>query len=441
MTSQDGNRKALVLTVGTGDMDDPEKTLLSPMRKSIDRGEWGRILLLPSRTTEAAAGTLRDRVAGTAVTVDPLPKPGQEDDADQCFAHFDRILGQLMADGFKPGDIVADFTRGTKAMSAALVLAAVGHGVERLRYVHSPQRDSRGMVVPGTEKIGEIWTNVVTARRRVDEARVLMSHGDFGAALALLPDQRFLTLFAEPLRKEAAALRAAARIYAAWDRLDYGSAVAVLDERDDTAHAGAFAPTDKMERWLRRLAGINSFRPPDADVQTYCKDQARSLRPLACDLLANAERRVRDQHFEDAQLRVYRVLELLGQIRLFECGYDNADLPEDDDAIAAFEAAQAKSHRPAISATGRKRTAGRETTAHLLKHLGDPLADDLLRFGRWPQGVRRNFSILIHGFTATARAREELSAALRQIETLLKADHQRAGDWLQVARSLLFQPR
>ena len=280
MTSQDGNRRALVLTVGTGDVNDPEQTLLTPMRKSIERGEWERIILLPSRTTEAAAATLRDRVAGSAVEVEPLPKPRHEDDADECFAHFDRVLRKLMAEGFRPDDIVADFTRGTKAMSAALVLAAVERGVERLRYVHSRQRDRRGMVVPGTEKVGEIRTSVVTARRRIDEARALMRHGDFGAALELLPDQRFVNLLPEALRKESVALRAAARIYAAWDRLDYKAAVDSLDECEDAAHAGAFAPTAAMERWLRRLAGIRSSRQKDADVHAYCKSQAASLRPI-----------------------------------------------------------------------------------------------------------------------------------------------------------------
>ena len=442
MTSQDGNRTALVLTVGTGDKETIEQTLLTPMRKSIERGEWERIILLPSRTTEAAAGTLRDRVGGSAVEVDPLPKPGQENDANQCFAHFDRVLGQLMADGFKPVDIIADFTRGTKAMSAALVLAAVERGVELLRYVHSEQRDVRGMVVPGTEKIGRVWTKDVTARRRIGEARALMRHGDFGGAVVFLQQQQQLAnLFPEALRKEAAALRAAARIYAAWDRLDYKAAVDSLDEGEDTAHAGEFAPTAAMERWLRRLARIRSSRPT-ADVHAYCESQAASLRPLACDLLANAERRVRDQHFEDAQLRVYRVLELLGQIRLFDRGYDNADLPEEEDAITAFDVAQRKRYRPGVSSTGGKRTAGRETTAHLLKHLGDPLADDLLAFGRaWTRGVRRNVSILIHGFTATAPEPEELSDALGRIESLLKQDHSRAGDWLQVARSLPFARR
>ena len=435
MKSQDGNRKALILTVGTGDMDKLEETLLTPMGKSMERGEWDRIILLPSRTTEAAAATLQDR--GSAVEVEPLPKPGHEDDADECFAHFDRVLRKLMSEGFRRDDIVADFTRGTKAMSAALVLAAVERGVERLRYVHSSQRDRRGMVVPGTEKVGEIRTSVVTARRRIDEARALMRHGDFGAALELLPDQRFVNLLPKASRKESIALRAAARIYAAWDRLDYKAAVDSLDDREDTSHAREFTPTDAMERWLRRLAGIRPSRQRDADVQAYCKSQAASLRPLACDLLANAERRARDQHFEDAQLRAYRVLELLGQIRLFGHGYDNDDLPEDDDAITAFDAAQRESDRPGTNSTRGKRTAGRETTAYLLKHLGDPLADDLLRFGRrWTGMARRNVSILIHGFTATAPEREELTDALGRIESLLRKDHPRAGNWLKVARSL-----
>ena len=65
---------------------------------------------------------------------------------------------------------VSDFTRVTKAMSAALVLAAIRHELPQLRYLSGGRRDERGLVVPGTEIVTDIRTTVATTRRRLDEA-------------------------------------------------------------------------------------------------------------------------------------------------------------------------------------------------------------------------------------------------------------------------------
>lgn len=156
------------------------------------------------------------------------------------------------------------------------------------------------MVLPGTEKVGQIRTNLVTERRLLDQAEHLMEHGNFGAVIELLPhlDGPFAGLFSEQFRVQAKALRSAVRIYAAWDRLDYKAADKALKRHGATAaEAGRFAPTPQMGKWLRQLARRS-------EPSSY-------RRALACDLLANAERRLRDQHFEDALLRAYRGLELI----------------------------------------------------------------------------------------------------------------------------------
>lgn len=428
-------KKALALTVGTGNIDDLERTLLTPMIRSIEEGKWGRIVLLPSRTTEKFAQTLSERITEPAVEIRALPEAGQENDADACFGHFDSVLADLIDEGFAKNDVRVDFTRGTKAMSAALVLAAVGRDVPILRYVHGEQRDERGMVVPGTEQIGEIRTNLATARGRLDQAGAFMRHGDFSAAIELLPalSGPFANvLFPEQLHGEASALRAAAQIYAAWDRLDYRAAAdKIALGESEAAGAGEFALTPEMSDWIHRLK-----RVPDAPAK---EKMAAYLRVLACDLLANAERRLRDRHFEDAQLRVYRVLELLGQIRLFDRGYDSAALPPDDENVRAFREKPAK-HVFGVNAWGTL-TAPRELAARFLEHLGDPLAQRLLAFGRSRafQAGNRNRSILIHGFDATASADEgAFDKVLNHLTSILTADDPEAPDRLKVAGSLSF---
>ena len=431
MTTHPSSKKALILTVGTGNIDDIERTLLVPMLKSVEDGEWDRIVLLPSRETEEFARTLQERISNPAVEINALPKSGQENNADACFGYFDSVLVQLIDDGFEPSDIVVDFTRGTKAMSAALVLAALGRDIPVLRYVHSPQRDERGMVIPGTERVGQIKTNLATERRRLDQAEHLMGHGDFGAVIELLLhlDGPFAGLFSEQFRVQAEALRSAAHIYAAWDRLDYKAAVEEWERRGTTAkEAGRFSPTPEMSTWLRRLD--QRLKPNRSGHTTM----AAHLRAVGCDLLANAERRLRDQHFEDALIRAYRVLELIGQIRLFDQGYNSSDLPPNDAAVKTLHFGEDKR-------TG-KLQASRYQAVKLLESLRDPLADQLFQFDKRhsaSQTGRRNDSILTHGFTAMAPPEASpLRKVIADLERLLEKDDPKAGERLKTARSLDF---
>lgn len=391
--------RALLLTVGTGNVDELESSLLSPLAKSIADGTWDRVVLLPSQVTIPHAA----RISASGLQIRPLPAEGVENDADAAFAHFDHEIERLLADGFRTDDIVVDFTRGTKAMSAALVLAATRHGIPRLRYIVG-DRDRRGQVAAGSEEIRETTTAVVTLRRRIDLAAGLMRAGSFAAAWQLLPDPDnafaavpHLVAAADGLRS----MRAAARFYEYWDRLDYAKAAHALDvDFPMTMPPGwhRLVPSRGTIRWVGRLT----------DRPDKTKDPigfGRWLRWLCVDLLANAERRLRHGQSEDALVRSYRVLELVGQARLFDRGLDSSSLSASDPEVATL---RTKLRQKGSSDFGIKRdgmlTAPRDLTARLLKEKGDPLARELLDFDR-KAGVStaaRNHSILIHGFDSNA---------------------------------------
>ncbi|HFB98677.1 MAG TPA: hypothetical protein ENJ62_06015, partial [Bryobacterales bacterium] len=180
-TNQNITQKVLLMTVGAGDAGRLEETLFEPLRKSIASGEWVHVVLLPSALTEENAREFERRIEGLQVTVSPLPAPGLEDDADACFAHYDRVLAQLIESGVKPEEIVVDFTRGTKAMSAALVLAAAGRGVPQLRYI-TGKRDARGTVLPGEEQVRDFATGRMSFRRDLDLATRFLEAWQFPAA-------------------------------------------------------------------------------------------------------------------------------------------------------------------------------------------------------------------------------------------------------------------
>ena len=427
------SQNILLCTVGTGNVDQLRETLLTPLLKSIRAGQWKRVILLPSDTTLANAELLRTEAADSPIEVAPLPAPDLEDDADACFAHFNSVLDGLRDSGTRPGEILVDFTRGTKAMSAALVLAAVRHELPQLRYLSGGRRDARGMVVPGTETIRDVHTAVVSAARRVDDAYRFLRRGNFAAATETLAPSADANLDSWPaaLKAEGEAIATLAEFYSAWDRLDYKSAAAMADFTDRPCRWRQFLPSPDVRDWLRQLA---------ADLPKEPQQQAGRLRLLACDLLANGQRRLRDHQFEDCVIRAYRVLELVGQIRLADRGMHSDDIPADDPAVKSLQEALIKGGSNPLSKDHQgKLLASREQVARLLKKLGDPLASRLLQLGNAGAvaAKKRNYSALIHGFEAAGGSDPQpLRELYANLERLLIDDDHNAPARLALARAI-----
>ena len=416
MQHQDSGR-TLVMTVGTGDIDRIEDTLLTPLRKSIATDAWDVVVLLPSTVTESFARRLREELDGVEIEIRPLPQ-GDENDADRAYAHFDHVLAAILQRA-PPAQIEVDFTRGTKAMSAALVLAATRRAIPRLRYLVG-RRDRRGMVEPGSEKVHRIRTTTVDGHRRLDLARALLQRGDFAAVADILPDpdHPHASLYTDDLLAVTRAVRAAARFYAAWDRLDYTSASDVDVGASPSNDWFPVWPTDAMRAWVQDLQ-----REPERSDHPA---MTAWLRRLVVDLLANGERRVRDGHHEDALVRAYRVLELIGQVRLFDYGLDSASLDSNHEAVKAVQQRlEKKNDAPLTFRREGKLQAGRSQTARILKRCGDALAKRLFDFENAPllKPTLRNTSVLVHGFVARAPDDPEpLHNLFNDLEALARQD-------------------
>lgn len=424
--------RILVMTIGTGDVTKLEETLLTPLRKSVATDQWARVILLPSSITEEFARRLRQGLEGVEMAIRPLPE-GDENDADRAYAHFDGVLAETVRHT-PPDRVVVDFTRGTKAMSAALVLAAARREIPRLRYI-TGRRDNRGMVEAGSEIIRGIGTTVVAGHRRLDLARDLMRRGNFPAAEAVLPDPD-AGLYLPDLMETAKAVRAAARFYAAWDRLDYATADRMDVPESPTNDWTALWPSPATRDWVKALA----CEPERSDTPAM----AAWLRRLIVDLLANGERRLRQGQHEDALVRAYRVLELVGQARLFDHGLDSGNLDPDHPAVKSL---QRDLERKRGDIMKRKRNgrleASRERVARVLKRCKDPLAECLLNFDQKAllRPTLRNHSLLIHGFAARAPENPALLRRLfEDLTRLIQADHdpKTVNKRLSVARAPAF---
>ena len=428
--------RVLVMTVGTGDVTKLEETLFTPLRKSIATDAWARVILLPSGVTEEFAQSLRSELEGTDVAIRPLPGD-DENDADRAYSHFDAVLAEVLKET-PPERVVVDFTRGTKAMSAALVLAATRREIPHLRYI-TGSRDARGMVEPGLEEVRQTRTTVVAGHRRLDLTRGLMRRGNFSAAETVLPDpeHRFAALYPPDLIRVAAAVRTAARFYATWDRLDYATASGVDVADPPTDEWNELWPSPAARAWVSGLAR-------EAE-RSDCAAMAGRLRRLVVDLLANGERRLRQGQHEDALVRAYRVLELIGQARLFDRGLDSGALDRNHRAVLALQRKiKKKDQDPLTENRNGALQAGRFQVARLLKECGDPLAARLLTFEQEAllRPTLRNNSLLIHGFVACAPGdSESLRRLFLELSQLAEADSDRntVKEWLSVARTAAFE--
>ena len=434
MTNDKIGQRALVLTVGMGNPKDLEGSLYAPLQKSIDMGKWTRVALFPSQDTKRHARELIRRYAECPIQFKayPLPKAGMEDNADACFAFFNKKLRSLLKD-VDSTNVMVDFTRGTKAMSAALVLAAAAHDVPRFRYVSGDRGGPSGTVTAGTEYVGNFDTQALSERKQLENFCLMLRHGRYAAALDLLPKPRLPMQGNDTL----AALRPLADFCSAWDRLDYQRAAAVLRElprgRIFPQELRRFLPDAEVKGWVRRLA-----QPPDRDQY---RRFAAWLRHVGCDVLANGQRRLRNGELEDALIRAYRVLEMLGQIRLFDKKLDSSALPASGPDIQRFQDFLREiNERPLAKA--RKHgclEAGREKAALLLKWLKDPMGEKLLEAARlFSLGARRNQSILNHEFDAQAPDPGSLRQIYKELEGLLVSDDRAAKDRLKLACWLAF---
>lgn len=308
-------------------------------------------------------------------------------------AEIDRLAREY------PGALFeADYTSGTKAMSAALVAACISRGVSRLHYATGP-RDANGRVTR-TDRLVSLDAAGIAAEYELAELGRLFDFGQFYSVSSLaskLSDR----LSDGRQRARAATLAAVAAAYEAWDRFDWRQASDLLKRAIGTPDLGAVGwDVRRLERQVRFL-NICVNRP---------HDPARLL-----DVLLNAERCVETGHFDDAACRLYRLVELIGQHRL-RARFKIADTSKAAiDSLSAI-APQAAEKLRARSRDGATVELGLRYNLVVLAEAKDPVGVELWsryeeaggRPGPLQQALdARNRSFLAHGDSPISRSDAE----------------------------------
>ncbi len=300
------------------------------------------------------------------------------DDLDGAWTEMRETI-LLCREQFPNVQLIADYTGGTKTMTAALVCAALEFEKIELQLVTGARTNLERVTQGAGVRLASV------SRLRLD--RQIKQH--------LAPWRRFAYREAEaglgqigPLPADApdgarlGRAIALSRSLALWDDFDHKGSLEVL---------APFAGLVSAEcPWMMDCLGSLSHR---SKHEGNPRDQTEALSLL--DLWRNAERRAAQGRFDDAVARWYRMMEWTAQWQIRKhLGVDTADFPSDllPPGVSSTPSSDGK-HKIGLYHSWR-------VIAHSAKLRGRPAQEFAKEHGEKLRGLLdlRNNSILAHGF-------------------------------------------
>lgn len=297
------------------------------------------------------------------------------DDLDAAVAQMLETIAELRR-RFPDAPLIADYTGGTKTMTAALVIAALESDGVELQLVTGARADLV-KVFDGSQSGLTVSAEGIRLRQAMAPYLAAWQRFAFGEAADGLAAQRVPS--AHALRAELQIARDLSWAFDAWDRFDHVAALG------------------RLEVYRPRLGAAGGPWFTALKVLTAGPEDARRTPARLWDLWLNAQRRAAQCRYDDAVARGYRLLEWTAQWLLGTVGIDTADLRED----------QIPAHVQIQQSSDGKRQAGlRNAWALAAHHLGGEVgrfveteSNHLL-----DQLRKRNYSILAHGDLPIGRA-------------------------------------
>jgi CRISPR-associated protein (TIGR02710 family) len=231
----------------------------------------------------------------------------------ECYKKCRLCIDRAEMGGYKPEHILIDYTGGTKVMTAALLLSGVGKKY-RFNYVGGDQRNKSGVgiVLDGQEKLfAEMSPWVIFAEEERRQVVTLFNRHRFAAVVELID-----TILQKQLPFETeryfTIVQQIARSLLKWDQFEIKMAYDLLSQ-------GITLLQEHIQHYPK--SGLNDFSSHLSKLHIRLKkilSETKGLNQphdiLVIELLNNARRKMADKRNDDAAARIYRALELFGQI-------------------------------------------------------------------------------------------------------------------------------
>ncbi|HNT30704.1 MAG TPA: TIGR02710 family CRISPR-associated CARF protein, partial [bacterium] len=292
----------------------------------------------------------------------------------------------------------ADYTSGTKSMSAALVIAALYFEFDSLSYIAGERR--QGRVLPGAERIQNLRLHRHYWRAIESRLGLLADSGQFRAALDLLDSCERQEEIATDYERWQLLLD----LLYAWDVFDYKNAHKYM-----LALKKLKLP-DYINSWIKKKELV---------LDDLTRNNTIPSLERIVDLYHNARRRLYEGKADDALSRLYRMMEMMAQHRIRK----HFNLTDPKLPAKMLTPDLEKKFSECIKDGIFK--GGIAKSLELLADVGDEFGRSLYtEYASQKSRVRRlldkrNFSCLAHGFLPITP--EDAKALAAELEILLNA--------------------
>lgn len=366
-----------------------------PLKKSIEINHPEHIIFLASHDSVSLSGK---------VLMDIKLKPSTEYEITEdpnllfeCYKAARRCVDRVKKKNVSYKRVLVDYTGGTKVMTAALILATVGHKYN-FNYVGGEQRnkDGVGTVKNGHEKMFKEmspWSIFAEEERR--QVVTLFNRRRFSAVIEII-DSAFERELPIQTRDYFRFVRPLAEGLLSWDQFEHKGALRRID--DGLAKLSDYLlahPDNTLETFSDQIKECRAY----LDRVITSTDGLKIYHIILIDdLLNNARRKISDKRYDDAAARIYRALELYGQILFQEvasCSNDKVKLEIIPEQLK--EKFEMKHRDPASSYLKLPLTA----TFEYLKAMDNEAGARFFEREKELKNIQsnRNSSILAHGIT------------------------------------------
>jgi len=312
--------KTLILSVGGS---------LSPLIYSINQNCPENIVFFASLDTEPQITEIMRQINLNTIKnfekiITTLPE-----NIGECLKSITLKLPEIIDRWqLNPEDIIVDYTGGTKSMSAALVLGTIEY-THCFSYIGGEKRNKEGVgtVIDGQERmliLNNPWDQLAIIEKK--KISILFNSGRYLSAKE--EAEKAVRKVSFPERPLFNILKDLSETYYKWDMFDYKGAAHYLQRARHAleiycSHPGVQADFLSLLTQVKENEKfLNSLRNVEEETT-----EIEKLTYFLLDILANAKRRAyKENRYDDAIIRLYRVLELKAQIELKRYGLVASDI-------------------------------------------------------------------------------------------------------------------
>ncbi|HMN17089.1 MAG TPA: TIGR02710 family CRISPR-associated CARF protein [Ignavibacteriaceae bacterium] len=295
------SKKVLIMTVGTGASgSDVAHGLFFSVK---DSNPDILILVGSSKSFQTTLPHLKNLINAENINLEIVENLIEEvNDLENLHFQYSDIIKKLLKQGYSLNKICVDYTSGTKAMSAALVSAAIENKVGSLSYVYGDRGDG-GRVKSGTERRNSFSPNKFYSKNIFDKAVELFNIYRFNSCIELLEKHEFHPEY----QGKSELLIKLSKMFDAWDKFNF-------------SYAWDISNNIHVEK-LKEFDLKNRFEIYYKPFLLKLKEKNLSYEKIF-ELIQNSGRRAKEGKYDDAVARLYRTLEMIGQIefeKVFNC--------------------------------------------------------------------------------------------------------------------------